>query len=77
MNKPTLSHKFPADKAEWNAVVELLEVLAGRRGNKIEVPALTTLTFSATPTQAEVQALYDYVNRQRAAIASILERLQD
>ena len=77
MNKPTINRTYPPDRATWSSVVELLEIIVGRRKNKIEVPALTVLTFSNPPTQAEVQALYQYVNRVRESVASLLERLQD
>ena len=77
MNKPTINRRFPPDRGAWSSVVELLEIIAGRRDNRIDAPALTVLAFSNPPTQAEVQALYQYVNRVQGAVASLLDRLQD
>lgn len=77
MNKPTINRRFPPDRGAWSSAVELLEIIIGRRDNKIEAPVLTVLTFSNPPTQAEVQALYQYVNRVRGAVAALLDRLQD
>ena len=77
MNKPTINRRFPPDRGAWSSVVELLEIIIGRRDNKIKAPTLTVLTFSNPPTQAEVQALYQYTNRVQGSVASLLERLQD
>jgi len=49
------------------ALKDNIDVMTGRRGNALALPevrtiALQTLTFSAPPTQAEVQALNAYVN---------------
>jgi len=77
MKKPTISRRFPPDKQTWEAVVELLEILTGRRKNKLDAVALTPLSFSNPPTQAEVQALYQYTNRVQAGLAAIAGRLDD
>jgi len=77
MNKPTINRTYPPDRAMWSSVVELLEIIVGRRNNKIKAATLTVLTFSNPPTQAEVQALYQYTNRVLESVASLLERLQD
>jgi hypothetical protein len=73
--KPAIDRSYPPSPAAWGAVVETLELLTGRRGDAISTPALTQLTFSNPPTQAEVTALYQYVNRQRAALEALLTRL--
>lgn len=73
--KPAINRTFPPDRAAWEAAVETLEILTGRRGDKITVPALTTLTFSSPPTQAECQALYQYTNRVRDALEKVIVRL--
>lgn len=52
-----------------------LEIVLGRRGNRIDVPARQTLTFSATPTKAECEALYDYTNTVRDSLAQLINRL--
>lgn len=77
MKKPTLTRRFPPDKLTWEATVELLEIAFGRRGTQISAPPLENLTFSNPPTQAECEALYQYVNRQRAVIVALVERLSD
>jgi len=77
VNKPTINRRFPPDRGAWSSVVELLEIIIGRRDNRIKAATLTVLTFSNPPTQAEVQALYQYVNRVRETVESLLDRLQD
>jgi hypothetical protein len=75
MKKPSISRVFPVDRGWVDAVAENLEVITGRRKNRITVPVKKTLTFSATPTKAECEALYAYTNTVRAALASLLTRL--
>jgi len=55
------------------AVKDNIEVIAGRRGNAIRVPELRTLTFSASPTKAECEALTAYVNAWAIAVREILD----
>jgi hypothetical protein len=38
-------------------------------------PPLRNLTFSATPTKTECEALYSYVNDVRASLDALLNRL--
>lgn len=64
---------IPVDAPAW--LKTFLETIVGRRGNKITPPAFQDLTFSATPTQAECEALYQYVNQVRTSVADILTRL--
>jgi hypothetical protein len=64
---------IPVDAPAW--LRTFLETLAGRRGNKIEVPKFQTLEFSATPTKAECEALYAYANEIRTAVNDIIVRL--
>ncbi len=69
MKKPGI----PTDTPDW--LKTMIEILTGRRCNKIAVPPLQNLTFSATPTKAECEALYSYVNDIRASLDSLVNRL--
>lgn len=69
MKKPGIPDTAPRWLRDW------LEILAGRRRNRITAPALRTLTFSSPPTKAECEALYAYVNDVRSAVDAILTRL--
>ena len=64
---------IPTDTAPW--LKTFLEIIVGRRGNKIEIPKFQELTFSATPTQAECEALHAYTNEVREAVNKIITRL--
>lgn len=64
---------IPTGTPEW--LKTTIEILIGRRGNKIEAPEFQTLAFSATPTKAECEALYSYINEVRTAVENILTRL--
>ena len=64
---------IPAGTPAWLKI--FLEIIAGRRGNKIAVPPRQNLTFSATPTKAECEALYSYVNDMRASLDTLVNRL--
>jgi hypothetical protein len=64
---------IPPGTPEW--LKTFLEIISGRRGNRIAVPAQEILTFSASPTKAECEALYAYVNSVRASIADLINRL--
>lgn len=75
MKKSALNRTFPPDRAFIDALVDNIEVITARRGNRITVPSKKTLTFSATVTKAEAEALYAYVNNVRAALESLLNRL--
>jgi hypothetical protein len=77
-SSPTVSSAIrkpgiPAGTPAWLKI--FLEVIAGRRGNRIMAPPLRNLTFSATPTKAECEALYSYVNDVRASLDALLNRL--
>ncbi|SET69603.1 hypothetical protein SAMN05216412_11318 [Nitrosospira multiformis] len=63
---------IPVNTPEW--LRNMIEILVGRRNNKIEIPKHETLTFSSTPTQAECEALYEYTNRVRSALDSLITR---
>ncbi|ODT85354.1 MAG: hypothetical protein ABS69_00855 [Nitrosomonadales bacterium SCN 54-20] len=63
---------IPANTPEW--LRNMLEILVGRRNNKITVPASQNLTFSTTPTKAECEALYSYVNEVRTSLESLINR---
>jgi hypothetical protein len=73
---PTLRIKkpgIPAGTPEW--LKTMIELLIGRRGNRIMPPAFRALTFSAVPTRAECEALYAYTNDVRIAVERIITRL--
>lgn len=63
---------IPVNTPEW--LKTLLEILIGRRNNKITVPKFEELTFSSTPTKAECEALYSYVNSVRSSLESLINR---
>ncbi|SOD42350.1 hypothetical protein [Nitrosovibrio sp. Nv4] len=63
---------IPVGTAPW--LKTLLEILTGRRGNKITVPKFEELTFSTIPTKAECEALYSYVNSVRSSLESLINR---
>ncbi|SEO52438.1 hypothetical protein [Nitrosovibrio sp. Nv6] len=64
---------IPAGTPEW--LKTMVEILTGRRGNRIAVPRFQTLTFSPNPTRAECEALYAYTNEVRSAVETIITRL--
>ncbi len=64
---------IPGDTAKW--LRTMLEIIIGRRNNKITVPKRQTLTFSSPPTKAECEALYSYVNAVRESHEQIVNRL--
>jgi hypothetical protein len=52
-----------------------IEILTGRRGNRVEAPKFQALSFSETPTKAECEALYRYINSTRHSLEQIIKRL--
>lgn len=64
---------IPAGTPEW--LKTMLEILTGRRGNRIEAPQFQALTFSAMPTRAECEALYRYTNTVRDSLEQLLSRM--
>ena len=64
---------IPAGTPEW--LKTTMEILTGRRGNRIEMPKLQRLTFSETPTQSECEALYSYTNAVREALEQVISRM--
>lgn len=63
---------IPSDAPEWQRT--MFEIFTGRRGNKIDVAKFQALTFSATPTQAECEALYGYLNEVRQSMDQLIKR---
>lgn len=63
---------IPAGTDDW--LKTTIEIIEGRRNNAITIPKAQTLTFSSTPTQAECNALYSYVNGIRDALDSLITR---
>lgn len=64
---------IPNDTPAW--LKTTIEIVLGRRGNRIEVPEQQTLTFSSTPTQAECEALLNYTNTVRSSLEQLINRL--
>jgi hypothetical protein len=64
---------IPAGTPAW--LKTTLEILTGRRGNRVEMPKFQALTFSDTPTRAECEALYRYINAVRHSLEQIIKRL--
>jgi hypothetical protein len=71
MRKPSIPDGAPI----WLRTT--LEILCGRRKNKISVPPPRTLTFSSPPTKSECEALYAYVNDVRNSLQSLIERFDE
>lgn len=59
------------------AVKEILEIACGRRGNAIALPEIRTLTISNPPTQAEMQAMNEYVNAHALAFKALVKRFDE
>jgi hypothetical protein len=57
------------------AVRDILEIITGKRNNKIKLPTLQTLTFSSPPTQAELNAFFAYQQTWHQAIQALVSRL--
>lgn len=66
---------IPNDAPEW--LKTTFETILGRRGNQIDVPEQQYLTFSPTPTKAELESLYNYTNNVRVAVEQLLKRLDN
>jgi hypothetical protein len=63
---------------EWvRAVRDNVEIITGKRDNKLKVPTLQVLTFSSTPTQAQMQSLNAYFNAWATQVEALVERLDD
>lgn len=63
---------IPSTAPEW--LRTNWEIILGRRGNAIDVPEIPELTFSATPTQAECQALFDHLKATNVALRQFKDR---
>lgn len=59
------------------AVKDILEIVCGRRNNRVAVPEIRTLTFSSPPTQAECQALNAYINAHALAFKALVARFDE
>lgn len=64
---------IPVGTPDW--LKTTMEIMTGRRGNKIEVPKFQALEFTATPTKAEVEALYAYTNIVRDSLEQLINRM--
>lgn len=63
---------IPSDTPAW--LKTTLEIYMGRRGNAVEIPKKRALTFSATPTKEECEALHEYTNEMQEALNKIITR---
>lgn len=63
---------IPSDTDPW--LKTTFEILMGRRGNKIDVPEIPEITFSATPTQAQCEQLYASLKATRDALNQLKGR---
>lgn len=76
MRKPNIPETNGQPIPEFvRAVKDNIEIITGRRGNRLDLPDIQTLPFSAAPTQAECQALNAYVNEWGKAIVALMQRL--
>lgn len=78
MKKPNIPATNGQATPEYvRAVKDSIEIITGRRGNRIDLPDVQTLTFSAAPTQAEYQALNAYVNEWGKSMVALMARLDE
>lgn len=71
-----LRSEFPPSREWCEAVRENIEVLTGRRENKLEMPpGLEVLTFSSPPTKAECEALDAKLNVVWGVVLQMAQRL--
>jgi hypothetical protein len=78
MKKPNIPETNGKPIPEFvRAVKDNLEIITGRRRNRLDLPDIQTLTFSAAPTQAELQAFNNYVNEWGKAMVALMARLDE
>lgn len=63
---------IPSTAPQWQRT--MFEIMTGRRGNKIAIPPQQALTFSATPTKEECEALHSYLNDVRGSMEQLINR---
>ena len=68
IKKPKVGDEAP----EW--LKTMMGILSGRRKNAIVQTKEETLTFSATPTKAELESLYLYTNKLRKSLEDFISR---
>lgn len=68
IKKPGIPHNAP----DWQRT--MFEIFTGRRGNKVAVPKTQELTFSATPTKEECEALFNYTSEVRRSLEQLINR---
>lgn len=76
MKKPEIP-EAQATPRFLSAVRATLQILTGRRDNALTPVAQSALAFSNPPTQAEVKALYAYVNKVNAKLNEVILRLDE
>lgn len=69
-----LPRVFPPTRQWCEGVAEYVETLTGKRKNRIVMPTLSALSFSATPTQAECQALEAKLNEVVKVVTALVAR---
>jgi len=78
MKKPNIPETGGRPTSEFvRAVKDNIEVITGRRRNRLDLPDIQTITFSAAPTQAECQALNAYVNEWAKSMVALMDRLDE
>ena len=77
IKKPAIPESWPPSPMLLQSMKDSLETVMGRRKNRLSLPAARNLTFSASPTQAQCEALRDYVNEIRTFLSELMENIQD
>ena len=75
MKKPALPD--PTNRGFPEAVRSWLQIMTGRRENRIALPPFQVITISNPPTQAECRALLAYSNSMNTALRALIERLDE
>lgn len=61
----------------FEAVKENIDIITGRRSNKIAIVNVKKLVAAAAPTKAEYDALAVYVSEVATAVNALIARLDD
>jgi hypothetical protein len=73
--KKQINRVWPIDREAWGAVVEVIEILTGRRDNKITKLREVKLAAAAAPTKAEYDALALEVVTLQMKVNELIDRL--
>lgn len=69
MKKPTIPDSHPPTAEHMRALKQNIEIITGRRGGRIDLVGLRTMTISDPPTQGQVDKL-------RIELLALAERLE-